>query len=300
MLLSGMATFEGQYRAMEMTVKRFLFRVVMLAAMMTAVFVVIAVGMRSGGVSSGSQDAHGRTFFAQFVVAGGPIVWFVLLPMSLVMVYLAVQYFLTIRRKVLLPGGVGADVVELAGQLNPAELSEAISGEQDLVSTAVSKAVGRGGGDWFRMRDALFESLQEQSSALMRRIEWLNLIGNVSPMVGLFGTVFGMIKLFNAIVTAGGQPQPAQLADGIGVALVTTFWGLAIAIPALALYGVFSNRIETLANEAVAEAESIMPGIKRNLERQRREGEGERMRRIQAVEQRSARIKRESPLGQKG
>ena len=280
--------------------KRFLFRVVMLAAMMTAVFVVIAVGMRSGGVSSGSQDAQGRTFFAQFVVAGGPIVWFVLLPMSLVMVYLAVQYFLTIRRKVLLPGGVGADIVKLAGQLNPAELSEAISGSEDLVSTAVSKAVGHGGGDWFRMRDALFESLQEQSSALMRRIEWLNLIGNVSPMVGLFGTVFGMIKLFNAIVTAGGQPQPAQLADGIGVALVTTFWGLAIAIPALALYGVFSNRIETLANEAVAEAESIMPGIKRNLERQRREGQGGRMRRIQAVEQRSARIKRESPLGQKG
>ncbi len=280
--------------------KRFLFRVVMLAAMMTAVFVVIAVGMRSGGVSSGSQDAQGRTFFAQFVVAGGPIVWFVLLPMSLVMVYLAVQYFLTIRRKVLLPGGVGADIVKLAGQLNPAELSEAISGSEDLVSTAVSKAVGHGGGDWFRMRDALFESLQEQSSALMRRIEWLNLIGNVSPMVGLFGTVFGMIKLFNAIVTAGGQPQPAQLADGIGVALVTTFWGLAIAIPALALYGVFSNRIETLANEAVAEAESIMPGIKRNLERQRREGQGERMRRIQAVEQRSARIKKESPLGQKG
>ena len=115
------------------------------------------------------------------------------------------------------------------------------------------------------MRSALDESLQEQSWALVRKIEWLNLIGNVSPMVGLFGTVFGMIKLFNAIVVAGGQPQPAQLADGISVALVTTFWGLFIAIPALAIHGVFRNRIEALASDAVTESENIVPEIRRSL-----------------------------------
>ncbi|GAF69881.1 unnamed protein product, partial [marine sediment metagenome] len=122
-----------------------------------------------------------------------------------------------------------------------------------------------GRGDWFRMRSVIAESLQEQAWALMRRIEWVNLIGNVSPMVGLFGTVFGMIKLFNAIVVAGGQPQPAQLAEGISVALVTTFWGLFIAIPALAVYGVFRNRIETLVSDAVVEAENVMSEIMRSL-----------------------------------
>jgi len=118
------------------------------------------------------------------------------------------------------------------------------------------------------MRNALAESLQEQAWGLLRRIEWLSLIGNVSPMVGLFGTVFGMIKLFNAIVTAGGQPQPSQLADGISVALVTTFWGLFIAIPALAIHGVFRNRIETLVSDAVVEAENIVPEIRRSLKKQ--------------------------------
>ena len=105
----------------------------------------------------------------------------------------------------------------------------------------------------------------------MRKIEWLSLIGNVSPMVGLFGTVFGMIKLFDTIVVAGGQPQPAQLAGGISVALVTTFWGLSIAIPALAIYGVFRNRIETLVSDAVIEAENIMPKIRRVLIRQQKQ-----------------------------
>ena len=86
-------------------------------------------------------------------------------------------------------------------------------------------------------------------------------------MVGLFGTVFGMIKLFNAIVTAGGQPRPAQLAEGISVALVTTFWGLFIAIPAVAVYGIQRNRIETLAGEAVVEAEAVVSEVNKSLRR---------------------------------
>ena len=118
------------------------------------------------------------------------------------------------------------------------------------------------------MQNAVFNSLQEQAEQLLRRIEWLSLIGNVSPMVGLFGTVFGMIKLFNAIVVAGGQPQPAHMADGISVALVTTFWGLLIAIPALAIHGIFRNRIESILSLAAGEAEKVLAEIKHNLKRQ--------------------------------
>jgi biopolymer transport protein ExbB len=211
---------------------------------------------------------HRQSLFEQFVIAGGPIVWFVLLPMSLVTVYLSVEHGLTIRRKKLLPSGVGAKTVDIVRQQGPEQLQTRIADRGDFVSVAVVKAVTQGKGDWFRMRNLLFESLQEQASRLMCRIEWLNLIGNVSPMVGLFGTVFGMIKLFNAIVTAGGQPQPAHLAGGISVALVTTFWGLFIAIPALAIHGVFRNRIETLANDAVIEAENIVPEIRRSIKKQ--------------------------------
>ena len=102
------------------------------------------------------------------------------------------------------------------------------------------------------------ESLQEQAMTLFRRIEWLNIIGNVSPMVGLFGTVLGIIKMFNSLALAGGQPHPSQLAGGISVALVTTFWGLLIAIPALTVHGFFQNRIETLVSEAAVEGETIL------------------------------------------
>jgi biopolymer transport protein ExbB len=247
--------------------KSFLIRTFLLAIALAAVLVVIVTTMRfsidPGLIGSGRR----QTFFEQFVIAGGPIVWFILLPMSLVTVYLAVKYSLIIRRKKLLPDGIGQKIVELTGQLGPGQMAAGIAARDDFVSKAVVRAIEQGRGDWFRMRNLLFESLQEQALGYVRKIEWINLIGNVSPMVGLFGTVFGMIKLFNAIVMAGGQPQPAQLAEGISVALVTTFWGLFIAIPALAIYGVFQNRIEALASDAVAEAENILPQIRLSLKK---------------------------------
>lgn len=248
--------------------KSFLLKMFVLIIVLAAVLAVIIATMRNSFRGGALQAGQTQSFFEQFIIAGGPIVWFVLLPMSLVAVYLAAEHGLTIRRKKLLPEGTGSRIVEMIRRFGPEQLEARIAGRDDFVSIAIAKAVVRGRGDWFRMRSVLAESLQEQASGLLRKIEWLSLIGNVSPMVGLFGTVFGMIKLFNAIVRAGGQPQPAQLAEGISVALVTTFWGLLIAIPALAVHGVFRNRIETLISDAVTEAENIMPEIRRSLKKQ--------------------------------
>jgi biopolymer transport protein ExbB len=242
---------------------RTLFLLVALAGVAAAMGFAVSGSFLAGPTEGGQTP----TFLEQFVVAGGPIVWFVLLPMSLFMVYLAVDYSLCIRRKKLLPDDACRGIVEAVRRSGTEALDTSIGDADDLVSIAVVRAVSQGRGDWFRMRNLLFESLEEQALKLLRKVEWVNLIGSVSPMVGLFGTVFGMIKLFNAIVTAGGQPQPAQLAAGISVALVTTFWGLLIAIPALAVHGVFRNRIEMLVSAATTEAEKVLPEIIRSLRR---------------------------------
>ncbi len=100
--------------------------------------------------------------------------------------------------------------------------------------------------------------LEQQSSVLFRKIEWLNIIGNVAPMIGLFGTVWGMIEAFNRIVRAHGQPEPDQLAGAISIAMVTTLWGLFAAIPALAAYGSLRNRIDGLSAEVALVAEKVL------------------------------------------
>jgi len=252
----------------------FLLKALVLVVLLAAVLAVIVVAMSGGFGTSAVQAGRRPTFFEQFIIAGGAIVWFVLLPMSLITVYLAAEHCLSIRRKKLLPDGIGRSIGGMIRRFGLGQIEARIAGDNDLVSLATARALAGGRGDWFRMRNLLGESLQDQASRLFRKIEWLNLIGNVSPMVGLFGTVFGMITLFNDIVAAGGEPKMAQLAKGISIALVTTFWGLFVAIPALAVHGVFRNRIETLVNDAVTEAEILMPEIRRDLVRQRQADAG--------------------------
>ncbi len=204
--------------------------------------------------------AKQTTFFQQFVVAGGQIVWFVLLPLSVAMVYLSAEYFLTIRRKVISPNGIGKEIAAKIRNAPIAETAKSLRTRKDFVSKAVVYAFAQTNEEenYSHIRNLMAESLQEQGMLFFRKIEWAHIIGNVSPMVGLFGTVFGMIKAFNGIVMTGGQPQPAQLAEGISIALVTTFWGLLIGIPALVIHGVFRNRIEALVSDAAIEAEVVL------------------------------------------
>lgn len=248
------------------TQKGFLLRILLLTVALISIATLMVLMVRSNAGPAPAETQGDQRFFRQFVVAGGPIVWFILLPMSLVTVYLAADYCLTIRRDRLVPEGIGQRCLTTIRQFGFTEFPKKTAHDKDLVTAAVAKTTSDIRGDWNHKREILAESLQEQASALLRRIEWLSLIGNVSPMVGLFGTVFAMIKLFNAIVASGGQPQLVRLADGISIALVTTFWGLFIAIPALAVHGIFRNRIEAIISDAVTQVEAIMPELRRRVE----------------------------------
>ena len=77
-------------------------------------------------------------------------------------------------------------------------------------------------------------------------------------MIGLFGTVYGMIAAFASLVEAGGRPNPADLAGGISTALVTTFWGLIVGIPAVAGGAIIKNKIDGLMLETMVQAEALI------------------------------------------
>jgi biopolymer transport protein ExbB len=84
------------------------------------------------------------------------------------------------------------------------------------------------------------------------------LIGNISPMIGLFGTVQGMISAFQTIATSGSTPKPGDLAMNISTALFTTLAGLAIAIPAIAVYNILRNRVQRLTLQVGVTSEELI------------------------------------------
>jgi biopolymer transport protein ExbB len=224
-------------------------------------FVLISQAIAETTEATSQAGSVAKTFFTQFIIAGGPIVWLILLPMSIATVCLAIELCFTIRAGRLLPSGGGADISERIRRLGLSHLHS--SGEKDLVSRALISMAGRysGSENTATLRSAVSESLQQQGIVLMRKVQWCNIIGNVAPMVGLFGTVFGMIRAFNLLGVSGGQPRPDQLAAAISVALITTFWGLLVAIPALAMHGIFCTKIEDILGRAAFDAEGIIRQI---------------------------------------
>lgn len=107
-------------------------------------------------------------------------------------------------------------------------------------------------------RSAVEEAGEDVTGRLYRRIEILNVIGAIAPMLGLTGTVIGMIEAFTTIASLEGMARPQELAGGIGQALITTLLGLLVAIPTMVAFSYFRNRIDSIVAEAGKRIEQVM------------------------------------------
>ncbi|TVQ75924.1 MAG: MotA/TolQ/ExbB proton channel family protein [Phycisphaeraceae bacterium] len=223
-------------------------------------------GVSSSGVppAIGGRVSMGEAFFIQrhpetkrVEVLGTMIVWG-LLALSAACIGLLGAMSLANRRSVV----VAEDRVrEVERAVSEGRFREALDLTADPETDAMA-VLHAGLNESVHGYNAMLRASEQVGEDLLlrrlRRIEPLNIIGNVAPMIGLFGTVYGMILAFREIVAAGGSPDPVSLAAGIGTALTTTFWGLVVAIPALAGYALLRNVIDAHAVESSRLAESVL------------------------------------------
>jgi biopolymer transport protein ExbB len=201
----------------------------------------------------------------------GTILIWILLGLSLVNIGLIGQLFMTNRRQLIMPPDLGKRLRSRLEQGKHRDAMELAGSDGSDLGRMVRVSLGQAPFGFNAMLRALEQVSEEVATDRLRRVESLNILGQVSPMIGLFGTVYGMIVAFQSIAQSGGNADPVLLAGGIGTALVTTFWGLLVAIPALAAYATIRNRIDSLATEASLEAQSL---IERFRPRPREEGDG--------------------------
>ena len=189
---------------------------------------------------------------------------FVLLAMSLTAAYLIFDHLMTIRRKDLMPEGLGDHVRQSLMKGDVGAAKQACNAQPSMLSFVLLHGMSELEFGWSSVEKSLEDALAEQSARLFRKIEYLSVIGNIAPMVGLLGTVIGMIFAFQQVADLPpGMAGAPQLAQGIYQALVTTVGGLIVAIPSIGAFAIFRNRIDQFVAEAAYTAQHVFAPLRR-------------------------------------
>jgi len=197
------------------------------------------------------------------IIASGGLVGLVIFVLSVTAVAFAVKFFLDLRPVKIVPKELAEELRELLanGQLQAA--LELCKSRPCPLASVVSAGLLENDGDWGDIEKTLEDAIAEQAARCFRKIEILSVIGNLAPMLGLLGTVLGMITAFQQIAVTQGSAQGPELARGIYQALVTTVEGLVVAIPCIGVYAFFRNRVDQFMAEMTSRVQSIFLPLKR-------------------------------------
>lgn len=141
------------------------------------------------------------------------------------------------------------------------ELADFVKRDDAFTSIVLRAALASPRGDRASRREAAEMAASEQCAAWFRKIEPLNVIGNLGPLLGLAGTVWGMIVAFTALGESGGQANPATLSLGISKALFHTLLGLMLALPALTVFGFYRGIVDRLCTRAMVLSSELVEAL---------------------------------------
>ncbi|MCA9157639.1 MAG: MotA/TolQ/ExbB proton channel family protein [Planctomycetales bacterium] len=180
------------------------------------------------------------------------------LALSITLLTLIVMNLIAARRDNICPPDLVEGVEQLLVAGDPQAAAEMIRTDDSFLGQVVSAGLAKLDRGHSHAVEAMQEVGEEETMKMEHNLSYMALIGNISPMVGLFGTVQGMIGAFRTIANSPTTPKPSELAGNISTALFTTLAGLAIAIPAIAVYNILRNRVQRLTMQVGITSEELL------------------------------------------
>ncbi|MGB1125665.1 MAG: MotA/TolQ/ExbB proton channel family protein [Phycisphaeraceae bacterium] len=217
--------------------------------------------------ASAQETATTMNWFQAFIWSNespmlGNLIVVLLLLMSAVVMGFTLMLIFKFRENQVIPEETRDEIEQLLAEKKYREAIEFAEEEESYLGKVASAALSEAANGYSAMERAVEEAGDAEAVKMLRPIEYLNVLGNISPMIGLFGTVFGMIVAFQKLVEGGGNADPVALAGGISTALVTTFWGLVVAIPALTAYSLIRNKVDAHCAEGILLVEELISPFK--------------------------------------
>ncbi|MFH0945624.1 MAG: MotA/TolQ/ExbB proton channel family protein [Planctomycetota bacterium] len=191
------------------------------------------------------------------VISGGGSIGWMLIILSVIGLALFIDNMVNMRKQKLAPPDVVDEIEALIEAGEYQEAMELCEAEPNYFTNIVAAGLPRLNASFEAMEKSVEEMSEEEQLKLFMKLGWLSLIAAVAPMLGLTGTVLGMILAFKVISSSKGAAEPADLADNISLALITTLLGLFVAIPMTAAFVFLRNRVVKTTLEISAVVEDI-------------------------------------------
>lgn len=277
----GLRMLHGSFRARSNRRPSILRAILVNAGVLAALCIVAAPAFAADSAATGETPPDTGLFD---LVRTGGLVGGLIFALSLTMVYLIVEHLLSIRRNALIPPELAEAVHQQLSDRKIEDAQQQCSLQPCFLSNILAAGLSVIELGYRDVEKAMEDTATEQAARLFRKIEYLHLIGTLAPMLGLLGTVWGMITAFMEF-EAKANPAVSELAPGIYRALVTTMLGLTVAVPAFASFAIFRNRIDELVAEASLTAEHVFADFRRDQARLKNRSKADKAAEVQrAVE----------------
>ena len=231
--------------------------------------IAFAASPANGPVSAVMPAAGGQesTTLWQLIKSGG---WTMLVLglLSLVAMALVVYDVMTLKAELMTPQRFFEDLIEKleAGDVKSAQ--QMCRRNNNILAAVALAGLERSAKGRIIAREAMENCARKEVTKLWQNITYLGDIASIAPLMGLLGTVLGMIQAFNVISYAGASLKPIMLVGGISKALVTTAAGLIIAVPVLSVYSYFRGVVQDISNRVEMYSTDIMKLIEENAKHQ--------------------------------
>ena len=210
--------------------------------------------------SASAQGAPGISIWALFRQSFDLFTVLIVLG-SVLSLAIIVRSIITVRRSVVLPDESLSGIRQCIAERRWPDLQRFVVEDQGFVGRVLREALPKLKNAPGEMRQVAEVAAENEAARRFKEIELLGTLGNLGPLLGLVGTVWGMIIAFTAIGETGGQAAAAQLSTGIAKALFHTFLGLTLAIPSLLAFGVFRERLDRLCVEGTMHATDAVDAV---------------------------------------
>jgi biopolymer transport protein ExbB len=188
------------------------------------------------------EPAVEKKSFIQNIIEGGGTIGLVIILLSVATVALIIEFGVNVRADKICPPETIDEIEALLEENEFQEALELCESEPNFVTRSLAAGLPRINDGYAKIKEAMEAAAGIEAVKLQQKVSWMLFLSNLAPMLGLFGTVSGMIEAFDMIVAKGARVTPADLAGGISAALITTFEGLLVAIPAVTAYQYFRGK----------------------------------------------------------